>query len=84
MLSGTSTQLTPPQDGKAGFLHVSVPETLGSDLPKTADQMSKEQDFFLRLGVGIDDFVEVVGDDLLGVQFTEDVVGLIADNTNKD
>jgi len=84
MQPGTSARPPPPQDGKAGFLRVIVPETLGSDLPKTADQMSREQEFFLRLGVGIDDFVEVAGDDLLGVKFTEDVIGLIADNTNKD
>jgi hypothetical protein len=76
MLPGTSARPPPSQDGKAGFLHVYVPETLGSDLPKTADQMLKEQEFFLQLGIGIDDLVKVVGDDLLGVKFTEDVVGL--------
>lgn len=83
MLPGTSARPPPPQDGKAGFLHISVPETLGSDLPKTAYQMLKEQEFFMRLGIGIDG-LEVVGVDLLGVKFTEDIVGLMADNTNKD
>ena len=76
MLPGTSARPLPPQDGKAGFLLISVPESLGSDLPKTAYQMLKEQEFFMRLGIGIDD--------LLSVKFTEDIVGLMADNTNKD
>lgn len=84
MLPGTSTRPPPPQDGKAGFLRIYVPETLGSDLPQTANQMSKELEFFLRLGIGIDDLVEVAGDDILAVKFTEDIVGLFADNTNKD